>query len=65
MPCIHLGLLARRSGDHRAARRELSRAVTLLAGEDEARLRLLGGGLPREALLRICSTVLQRGEAAR
>ena len=64
MPCLHLGLLARRDGDFRTARRELERAVALLAREDDDRLHLLGGGLDREALRRICHAHLSSVEVA-
>lgn len=64
MPHMHLGLLARRVGDHGAARRELAHAVTLLQREDAARLLLFGGGFGREALLALCRAELQAcGEA--
>jgi chemotaxis protein methyltransferase CheR len=59
MPCLHLALLARRGGDLRTARRELSRALVLLTREDDDRLHLLGGGLDREALVRICCAELR------
>jgi chemotaxis protein methyltransferase CheR len=59
MPRLHLGLLAKRAGDLDAARRELSRAVALLAGEDGSRLLLLGGGFGRDALLELCRTELR------
>jgi chemotaxis protein methyltransferase CheR len=54
MPRLHLGLLARRSGDREAARRELARALFLLEREDAARLLLFGGGFNREALMALC-----------
>ncbi|MFT3767668.1 MAG: CheR family methyltransferase [Minicystis sp.] len=65
MPCLHLARLARRAGDLRAAQRELSRARLLLAREDDERLDLLGGGLDRRALLRLCDAELRSVEAAR
>ncbi|APR85747.1 Chemotaxis protein methyltransferase CheR [Minicystis rosea] len=58
LPCLHLARIARRAGDLRSAQRELRRALMLLAEEDEARLGLLGGGLDRRALLRLCSAEL-------
>jgi chemotaxis protein methyltransferase CheR len=47
------------------ARRELSRALALLAAEDGSRLLLLGGGFRREALLGLCAAELRAcgGEA--
>jgi chemotaxis protein methyltransferase CheR len=54
MPHLHLGLLARRSGDPERARTELSRALTLLAREDASRILLYGGGFNREALVELC-----------
>jgi chemotaxis protein methyltransferase CheR len=59
MPRLHLGLLARRAGDAAAARRELSRALVLLACEDGSRLLLLGGGFSREALADLCRAELR------
>jgi chemotaxis protein methyltransferase CheR len=58
MPRLHLGLLAKRRGDAHAARRELSRALALLAGEDAPRILLLGGGFGREALVELCRAEL-------
>lgn len=65
MPCLHLALLGRRAGDRRAARRELERALVLVAQEDEARIVLFGGGLDRDALMRIMSAELSRERDAR
>ena len=59
MPRMHLGLLARRSGDRAAARSELGQAITLLQREDASRLLLFGGGFRREALLALCRAELQ------
>jgi chemotaxis protein methyltransferase CheR len=59
MPRLHLGLLAKRSGDVDGARRELSRALALLAGEDAARVLLLGGGFTRAALAEVCRAELR------
>lgn len=58
MPRLHLGLLARRSGDETAARRELGTALVLLEREDQARLLLFGGGFGREALVQLCRSQL-------
>ncbi len=65
MPRLHLGLLARRSGDLRAAQRELGQALDLLAGEDAERIRLFGGGFTREALTRLCRAELRAAGGAR
>jgi len=54
MPHLHLGLLARRAGEHQAARRELEQAVDLLRREDASRLLLFGGGFDRASLLALC-----------
>jgi chemotaxis protein methyltransferase CheR len=58
MPRMHLGLLARRAGDHETLRRELGQALVLLQREDAARLLLFGGGFNREALLALCRAEL-------
>ena len=59
-PRLHLGLLARRSGDRDAARRELTEALVLLEREDASRLLLFGGGFSREALIALCRAELAR-----
>ena len=59
MPRLHLGLLARRDGDHEVQRRELTHAQALLAREDASRLLLFGGGFGRDALLGLCRAGLQ------
>lgn len=56
MPHLRLGLLARQKGDRELARRELSRAVTLLRREEPSRLLLFGGGFTRDALIALCET---------
>lgn len=58
MPQLHLGLLARRSGDRDHAREELQRALTLLLREDAARVLMFGGGFNRDALLALCRAEL-------
>jgi chemotaxis protein methyltransferase CheR len=58
MPRLHLGLLARRAGDLRTARREFSEAMALLEREDASRLLLFGGGFNREALIALCRSAL-------
>jgi chemotaxis protein methyltransferase CheR len=63
MPRLHLGLLAGREGDHRAARSELQQALRLLKREDASRLLLFGGGFNREALTALCSSKLKENGA--
>jgi chemotaxis protein methyltransferase CheR len=58
MPHLHLGLLARRTGDRQAQRREFERALALLQREDPSRLLLFGGGFGRDALLALCRAEL-------
>jgi chemotaxis protein methyltransferase CheR len=58
MPRLHLGLLARRTGDRDGARRELACAAALLPGEDAERVLLFGGGFGRDALLALCRAEL-------
>jgi chemotaxis protein methyltransferase CheR len=57
-PRLHLGLLARKSGDRAAARRDLAQAMVLLEREDVSRLLLFGGGFSREALIDLCRAEL-------
>lgn len=59
MPHLHLGLMARRTADWAPARRELRRAVDLLAVEDPSRVLLFGGGFGREALTELCRAELR------
>lgn len=59
MAHLHLGLLARRSGDLGTARRELTLALDLLAREEPSRIVLFGGGFDRDGLMGVC-----RGELA-
>jgi chemotaxis protein methyltransferase CheR len=59
MPHLHLGLLARRSGDLELARTELERALALLGREDVSRILLFGGGFSRESLLELCRAELR------
>jgi chemotaxis protein methyltransferase CheR len=59
MPRLHLGLMAKRSGDLERARREMSRALVLLAGESGSRILLLGGGFTRDALIDLCRAELR------
>lgn len=58
MPRLHLGLLARRSGDMAVARRALEEALGLLEREDPSRLLLFAGGFGREALITLCRAEL-------
>lgn len=58
MPRVHLGLLARRTGERELASRELTRAIALLEREAPARLELYGGGFSRHALLGMCRAEL-------
>ena len=64
MPHLQLGRLARRRQDYVLARRELKRALELLAWEDPARILLFGGGFRRQALTRICQLELKASEKA-
>lgn len=58
IPRLHLGILARRAGDKGVARAELTRALSLLASEDDTRLALFGGGFSRSALITLCRAEL-------
>jgi chemotaxis protein methyltransferase CheR len=58
MPRLHLGLLARRTGDIPLARQELACAIDLLEHEDPTRLLLFGGGFDRPALIALCRAEL-------
>ena len=60
MPRMHLGLMARRSGDLARARRALQEAVPLLAREHSSRILLFGGGFSRETLVQYCRSQLRR-----
>jgi chemotaxis protein methyltransferase CheR len=65
MPHLHLGLLAKRSGELELAMQELSQASLLLPREDAQRVLLFGGGFSRDALVELCRRELQgcRGPA--
>jgi chemotaxis protein methyltransferase CheR len=65
MPHLHLGIMARRSGDAAIAQRELGQALILLAREDASRLLLFGGGFSRDTLLQFCRTELRAAGSAR
>jgi chemotaxis protein methyltransferase CheR len=58
MPRLHLGLMARRGGDHRGARLEFEQALPLLQRENESRVLLFGGGFGRQALVDLCRAEL-------
>lgn len=60
MPCLHMGLIAKRMGERRAGERGLARALALLQREDPARILLFGGGFTREALMRLCQAAHRR-----
>lgn len=65
MPRLHLGLIARRTGDREKARRELGQAIALLQREETSRLSLFGGGFGRDGLIALCRSALdQLGGAA-
>jgi chemotaxis protein methyltransferase CheR len=59
MPRLQLGLLAARTGDQVAARRELTDARMLLPHEDDIRLLLFGGGFSRPDLIRLCGAQIR------
>lgn len=59
MPRLHLGLIAKRSGDVDTATREMRKALTLLEREDAARVLLFGGGFSRDALSALCRSELR------
>jgi chemotaxis protein methyltransferase CheR len=59
MPHLHLGLLARRTGDRETAHRELLTARNLFAREDAGRIVLFGGGFGREQLISLCEAELE------
>ena len=63
LPHLRLGLLARRRGEVVAARRELGRALELLADESTGRLRRFGGGFDRDDLRRLCRDEMQETRA--
>jgi chemotaxis protein methyltransferase CheR len=65
LPRLRLGQLARRRGDERAAAEELERAMRLLAGEDETRILLFGGGFGRIVLTMLCRAELDACGARR
>jgi chemotaxis protein methyltransferase CheR len=60
MPRLHLGLIARRTGDRGTARRELGQAIALLQREETSRLSLFGGGFGREGLITLCRSALEQ-----
>lgn len=60
MPCLHMGLIAKRMGERGTGERHLARALALLKREDAARILLFGGGFTREALIRLCQAARPR-----
>ncbi len=64
MAHLLLGLLARRTGDRGAARRDLTTAVETLVREDTARIARFGGGLGKATLIEMCRAELARLERA-
>ncbi|HEX3849358.1 MAG TPA: CheR family methyltransferase, partial [Polyangiaceae bacterium] len=64
MPHLHLGLIARRTGDRNTAQRELTQAALLLQREEASRLLLFGGGFSREGLAALCQSELERLKGA-
>ena len=58
MPRLHLGLLAKRSGDLRRGAARARQALLLLKREDASRLLLFGGGFTREGLIALCKAEL-------
>ena len=65
LPRLRLGQLARRRGDERTAAEQLERALSRLAGEDETRILLFGGGFGRIALTVLCRAELDACGARR
>ena len=63
MPRLHMGLIARRSGQAEVARRELGLALPLLQREDASRLLLFGGGFNRDTLTALCRAELGATQA--
>jgi chemotaxis protein methyltransferase CheR len=59
MPHLHLGLMARRSGDVAGAQHELAQALSLLEHEDSSRLLMFGGGFSRQTLLNLCRSEIR------
>lgn len=59
MPHLHLALMARKSGDARAARRAFEQANLLLTRESPSRVLMFGGGFTREALCDLCRRELR------
>jgi len=59
MPHLHLGLIARRKGDIKTARRELAQALALLPRDDASRLLLFGGGFTRQTLVGVAEAALR------
>ena len=54
MPHVHIGLMARKSGDAETSRRACAMALRLLPRESDERIQLFAGGFSREALRDLC-----------
>jgi chemotaxis protein methyltransferase CheR len=65
MPRLHLGLLAKRSGDADVARHEFRQAEILLERDDASRILLFGGGFRRDGLIALCRAELRACGATR
>jgi chemotaxis protein methyltransferase CheR len=63
MPRLHLGIMARRAGREKSARRELNAALLLLNGETDERILLFGGGFRRDGLITMCRSELEAAVA--
>jgi chemotaxis protein methyltransferase CheR len=59
MPRLHLGIMAKRAGREKSARRELNAALVLLHGESDERILLFGGGFRRDGLINMCRSELK------
>lgn len=62
MPHLHMGMVLRRDGQRREARRELAHAHQLLEREEARRIALYGGGFGRQMLLSLCKAEWSRVE---
>jgi chemotaxis protein methyltransferase CheR len=62
MPCLRLGMLARRAGDHERARHMLTRALQTFPSQTERQRLLYCGGFSSEALVALCRSELSACE---